>query len=77
MANPVLTSTNTSDHFLKKEEAAEVLKVSLRKMETLLAEGQVPYIKLGGQIRICLDDLKRLPRSVGREKRKEPSPYVK
>ena len=63
MTNPVAITTNTNDHFLTREEAAAVLKVSLRQVDALMAKGVIPYLKLGGTVRIALDDLKHLPRA--------------
>lgn len=63
MTGPVATSTNTNDHVLTREEAAGVLKVSLRTLDTMVKESDVPWFRARGQMRFYLHDLLNLPRA--------------
>ena len=42
---------------LTVRETAGMLKLSQSKVYGMVANGELPYLKIGGAIRICLDDL--------------------
>ena len=44
---------------LTREEAAESLKVSVRQIDRLIADGAVPVVRFGGSVRIRTSDLQK------------------
>src|SRR6185295_19259551 len=42
---------------LTREEAAEALRVSVRQLDRLIAEGTIPAVRFGGSVRIRTADL--------------------
>ena len=53
---------NTSTPSLKlltPDEAANALSISKRKLRGLMAEGDIPHIKIGRCVRYLVDDLQR------------------
>jgi excisionase family DNA binding protein len=52
-----------SKHFLSRKETAEILSVSLPTLARRLADGSIPYIKLGGRVLIPAEFLTNLSTS--------------
>ena len=52
-----MTQTPEQDEILTYPEAAEVLKVSLRTMYRLVADGKVPSFRVGGSTRFSRNAL--------------------
>jgi hypothetical protein len=52
-----------SDGLWKKPDVCRRLNISLRTLNYRLADGVVPYIKLGGAVRFVPDDIKKLEKS--------------
>jgi excisionase family DNA binding protein len=55
------------DPLLTREEAAECLSVSVRTLDTLIAEGSLPALKIRGCVRIHPDALQAYIRRVAKE----------
>ncbi len=41
-----------SEEYLTSKEVLEILRISLRTLRYKLAEGKIPYTKVGGRLRI-------------------------
>lgn len=50
-------TSNSCDKLLTRNEAAEFLRLSPRKVDQLAASGELPKVKIGTSVRFCRDDL--------------------
>lgn len=48
-----------ADRYVTRVELARILKVSVRKVDSMIAEKEIPVIRLGKAVRFRLEDVER------------------
>lgn len=56
----MVETTEKAPTYLKVSEAAHLLRLHPITLYKLIESRKVPSIKVGGSIRICLDDIRRM-----------------
>jgi excisionase family DNA binding protein len=60
----VQDNAKTSNESLwKKREVCQKLAFSLRTLDSRIADGTIPFVKIGGAVRFVPDDINRLIKS--------------
>lgn len=58
-----MPETKTTPRYLRKQEAAEVLRISVRTLESLIARGKLPAVKIEKLVRVDMEDIHRYAES--------------
>lgn len=58
----------SSINFMTKQEAAQLLRVSIRTVSNWIKRGELPVLRLGRTIRICESDLATMTQKANQQR---------